>query len=261
VEEIMFPVRPKLRTILSLAVAAGLTLPVPREAHATVGGGLGGPGFSLFLYMVCAPLGGTNFSCSQAGVRVDPVGDVRHLSMTLDYDLFGANFVFNAALTGPLDVFSVGGSAPPATPGVGTQPVVPGINLFPVFPDTPGAPLPGSVLSVVDNGLVVTMDYLLAAPVNVMAETNFFVFGFDFNAPLPINTANTVVRYSTGILPGADFVVFDPVCEGSPDAPLCGSTTPAMSIRIDTIPEPSTWVLVGSGLALAAALLRRRRVA
>lgn len=251
----------KLGRVLSLALAAVAALSVPRAAQATIGGGLGGPGFSLFVYNVCSALGGTLFLCTQAGVRVDPQGDIKHISMTLDYDLFGPNFTFNPLLSGPLDVFSVGGSSPAATPGTGVQPM-------PVFlapPDTPGAPLPGSVLTVVDNGLMVSIDYLLATPINVVSETNFFVFMFDYLVPVVVNTATSTVVYSTGILPGADFVVFDPVCESGDLAfPTCGSTEPATSVRIDgvtPIPEPSTTALLATGLAatIAGAARRRRR--
>ncbi len=250
---------PGLGPVLSVVVAASVAVSVPREAQATVGGGFGGPGFSLFVYNVCSPLGGTFFVCNQAGVRVDPQGDIRHISMTLDYDFSGANFTFNAALSGPLDVFSVGGSAPPATPGVGTVP----LPIFLAPPDTPGAPLPGSVLTVVDNGLAVTLDYLLAAPITVAAETNFFVFMFDYLAPVVIDAAQSTVTYSPVVVPGADFVVFDPVCEsGDPMFPTCGSTTPATSATLNlAIPEPTTTVLLGTGLAgaLGLAAMRRRR--
>jgi hypothetical protein len=247
---------PRLAPVLSVALAAIAAFALPREARATIGGGFAGPGFSLFVYNVCSPLGGTTFLCTQAGVRVDPAGDIKHVSMTLDYDFVGPNFAFNAALSGPLDVFSVGGSAPPATPGVGVQP----LTIFPVPPDTPGAALPGSVLTVVDNGLTVTLDYLLAAPINVVAEKNFFVFMFDYLVPRVIDATRTVVTYSLGILPNADFVVFDPRCEsGDPLVPTCGSTEPSTSVTIDVIPEPSSAALVAAGaIALAGAAARRR---
>ncbi len=241
---------------LAFFVGAG-AVSAPREARATVGGGFGTGAFSLFLYNVCDPLGGTLFQCNRAGIRVDPAGDVTHVTLTLDYDFSGPNFVFNAALSGPLGPFSVGGSAPPATPGVGTQP----LPIFTALPDTPGAPLPNWALSVVDNGLAVTVDYerVSGPPVNVPTETNFFLLVFDYITPVVVDASRTVVQYSTGILPGADFVQFDPLCEGPPDAPTCGSATPAVSIRIDVVPEPAVPVLVGTGLALAAALQRRRR--
>jgi hypothetical protein len=252
--------RSNSRTLLSLTLAGSAALAAPREARAVVGGGFGLAGFSMQFYNVCSPLGGTTYSCSQAGIRVDPVGTVSHVRMTLDYDWSGPTFTFNAGLSGPLCAFSVGGSCPPANPGSGMEPFVPGINLFTTLPDVAGAPLPGSpIFSVIDNGLAVTLEYQLPAPIAVRTETNFFLFVFDYIVPKTIDISTVAVRYSTAIQPNAEFVLLDPFCDsGPPDHTPCGSTVPAVSIAFT--PEPSTVALLATGAAgLALTAARRRR--
>jgi hypothetical protein len=247
--------RPRLGTALFLVLSGG-SLSVPRDAHATIGNVPGVvAGFSMFLYNVCAPLGGTLFLCTQSAIRMDPVGTVKAVSMTLDYDFSGPTFTFNAGLSGPLCSFSVGGSCPPATPGSGTQP----LPIFPALPDVAGLPLPASIYSLVDNGLTVTLNYVLPAPIPVPAEENFFLLVFNFITPTVFDAATAAVTYSTGVLPGADFVLLSSSCDsGDPADPLCGTLVPAVSIAF--APEPSTTALLAlgvTGLALTAA--RRRR--
>jgi hypothetical protein len=239
--------------------AAGLTVSLPREARAIIGGGLGmAANSSKFLYAVCDPLGGTIYSCGRVAIRLDPEGSVRHVTSTIDYDLVGPQFRFNQALSGPLGPFAIGGSAPAATPGIGTQP----LPIFTTLPDTPGAPLAGSTLTIVDDGLFVTVDYLLAEDVIVAAETNYFLLVFDFLVPIVIDGSRSTVTYSTTRVPDADFTETYFLCEsGDPSIPLCGSTNPSVAITLNahTVPEPSSAALVATGLGGAALLLRRRR--
>jgi len=258
----MLQVRPRFGAVMLALAAGGAAVSMPREARATVGGGLGGPFFSMFLYNVCDPLGGTIFRCHHAGLRLDPSalvasGDVTQIRVVIDYDPPGPNFFFEPALSGPLGPFSVGGSAPPATPGVGTQP----LPVFTSFPDSPGAPLPGSTLTVTDAASAVTVDYRLAAPVNVATETNFFLLTFGYITPFVIDASLSTVTYFTTAEPGADFTQLSALCtSGPPLFETCGSTTPAVSVFVDlkTVPEPAPLALLGPGLALAAAGRRRR---
>ena len=252
--------RPSIGRLLSLTLAGSAALALPREARATIGGGLGLAGFSMEFYNVCNFLGGTSYSCFQAGIRMDPVGTVSHVAMTLDYDFSGPTFTFNPGLSGPLCGFSIGGSCPAANPGTGFEPFVPGVNLFLAMPDVAGAPLPGSpIYSVVDNGLAVTVNYQLPAPIPVPVETNFFLFVFDYITPIVFNTATSTVLYATSALPGSDFVLLSSFCDsGPPDHIACGSTVPMVSINF--VPEPSTTALLAAGAAgLALTAGRRRR--
>ena len=252
----MLRARPRLRTLLSLTLAGVTAVAAPREARATIGGGLGLSGFSMFLYNVCTFLGGTLYQCSRAGIRMDPTGTVSHVSMTMDYDFSGPTFTFNAGLSGPLCGFSVGGSCPGATPGAGVQP----LPLFTAMPDVAGTPLPGSpIYTVVDNGLTVTVNYQLPAPIAVPVETNFFLFVFDYITPMVFDASTAQVVYSTSVLPGADFVLLSSSClSGDLTYPTCGSTVPAVSIAF--VPEPTTAALLVAGVtALALTAARRRR--
>ncbi|AHG88979.1 PEP motif putative anchor domain protein [Gemmatirosa kalamazoonensis] len=255
--------RPRLTlgTTLLLAAAAG-GASIPRTAHAIVGGGFGVPTNSgKFLYDVCDPLGGTLYSCYRTVIRADPKGDVTHIGMTLDYDFSGPGFVFNAALSGLLGPFAVGGSEPPATPGAGVQP----LPIFTSLPDVPGTPNPGWALTVTDDGLAVTMDYrnVSGLPVRPGRETNFFVFVFDLVHPVVIDASRSTVTYSTTLVPGATFAELSFTCEsGDPSFPTCGSTVPSAAITLDlaAVPEPRSVLLVASGLlALAGVAVRRRR--
>ena len=254
----MARLRPTLGTLVLLA-AVGASLATPRAAHAVLVGGIGS-NTGKFLYGVCDPLGGSIYSCTKAVIRSDPKGDVTHIGMVLDYDFSGPGFVFDAALSGLLGPFAVGGSEPPATPGVGTVP----LPILTSLPDTPGTPNPGWTLSVTDNGLAVTVDYrnVSGAPVVLTHDTNWFVFVFDFIHPVVIDASTSTVTYSPTIVPGATFAELSFVCETStPAYPTCGSSSPSASITLNLapVPEPSGAALLASGLVVGAALLRRRR--
>jgi hypothetical protein len=248
--------RSRVATAALLLIAAGGTVSVPREAHAVKGGVFSQllP-LSKWAYNICDFFEGTFWKCLKTAIRVDPVGDVTSVGLTLQYD--PSRYRFNAAESGPLGVFSVGGSAPPATPGTGTQP----LPIFSSRQETPGAPLPGSTLSMTDLGNAVAVDYDLASPLNVASETNFLVLVFDYVQPVLINAAQSTVTYSA-LTPGADFTESATVCTtGDPLFPTCGSDTPAMgvTIHLSGVPEPSALALFGSGLLVAAVVGRRRR--
>jgi hypothetical protein len=246
--------RPRLVSAALFVGVAGATLAAPREARA-IGGSPAPLALSKFGYNVCRFLGFGFWTCLKFAIRVDPVGDVSSVSTTLQYNT--SRFSFNASESGPLGVFSVGGSAPPATPGVGTQP----LPIFSSLQDTPGAPLPGSTLAVNDVGGVVSVNYTLASPINVPTETNFFLLVFDYVRPVTIDASRSTVTYSA-LTPGADFTETSLVCSsGDPLVPTCGSETPAMGITVNltSVPEPSTLTLLASGLALAGGAVYRRR--
>lgn len=255
----MSTMRPALGWLMIAAATGGSMVSTAGEAHAMVGGGLGlAANTSKFLYGVCDPMSGPIWTCNKVALRLDPQGDVTHVTVTLDYDLFGPQFVFSPSESGPLGIFSVGGSAPPVTPGSGTQP----FPIFPALQDTPGAALPGSTLSVVDDGLAVTVDYRFASPLSVPVETNFFVLVFDFITPVTIDASLSTVTYSMLVPFGADFTETAFSCEsGDPAHPTCGSTVPSVSVTLNLaqVPEPSTGLLLGGGLALAAGVFARRR--
>jgi hypothetical protein len=169
--------------------------------------------------------------------------------------------VFNAALSGVIGPFSVGGSNAPPEPQVGTQP----LPVFTTLQDTRGAPLPGWALSVTNNGVAVTVDYHLVsgAPVHLTheASADWFVFVFDYIHPVIIDASHSTVTYSPTITSGATFAETSFTCEsGDPLHPTCGSLKPSASITVDLapVPEPSTAALLVSGLAVAAVALRRR---
>src|SRR5688500_1646197 len=106
--------RPKLGTVLMLLAAGTVAVATPRDARAVIGGA---PGlimhFSKHVYNVCSNVAGDVYVCTHVVMRVDPPS-VQHVVMTQDYDFSGPGLDFVQAMSGPLGVFSVGGSAPPA---------------------------------------------------------------------------------------------------------------------------------------------------
>ena len=256
--------RPGLGTALLVLVACVAVAATPRAARAVIGGAPGlSMHFSKHLYNLCTPNGGDVYTCTHVLLRVDPPS-VQHVVMTQDYDFSGPGLDFVQAMSGPLGVFSVGGSAPPATPRVGLNPwEIAGVDPDVLVPDTPGAPLPGSILTYLDNGIAVTVDYQLAAPIDpVPVETNFFLLAFEYEVPLVIAKSLSTVDYGNGPNPNADIVELFALCEsGDPANPDCGSLHPIEWIELHPflVPEPSVAALLGAGLVVAAAWRWRRR--
>jgi len=239
---------------LSVIIIAGALLqPTAAEAAGIIETGpFAGLG-SLGAFLLCISLAGggggagdgSGGSCRTIALMVDPpASGVTSLAMTLQYD--SNKFVFNPQNSGFLCAFSSNGDCPPVSASPGTFPV----SLLPTSGFNPGQPLPGSSMTLSDNGSSVTLDYRLVSPTNISQDTNFFLFSFDFKQPQIINITHSIVTYSASS-PGLDFTQTSFVCHTDviPD-PGCGSAhgITGVTLNLTPIPEAPTWLMLGVGM-------------
>jgi PEP-CTERM motif len=202
----------------------------------------------------CRAKGYYEWYCQSIGNLVDPSGtDVTSVTMSMAYN--PSLLTFDQAESGPLGMFSMGGSAPPANAGFGTQPVM----LQPSTGFSPGSPLPGSTLTYTQSSGLVSIDYQFASPITVTGDTNFFYFAFDFVNPVTINLSASTVSYAAEG-PGTALSVTSFACTTTNLANICGSNTPSTGVSFNLVPapEPGTLSLVLVALGGLGALRTRR---
>jgi PEP-CTERM motif len=167
-------------------------------------------------------------------VIIDPPS-FSNFDITLDYN----PALFDFVGSGTLCDFGVGGDCPAVDTTQGTISPIPMVSSL-----TLGSKLPGSTLSVTDNGTSVALDYDLtgvATPPVAGADENFFGLVFEPKVPLE----NTVTIQST---PGAYDLSFASVSCTLSSGGSCMTDAPTYGFSF-TVPEPSTWamMLIGFG--------------
>lgn len=195
-------------------------------------------------------------TCDTLSAIWDPPADgVTAFDMALRYDPLV--YAFAPAFSGPMGIFSVGGDAPPPQPGVGTQP----IELLPGSGFAAGAALPGSTLTYVDVGGVLTVHYELASAVSSNVDVNFFRTDFRFLTPIVIDLNLSTMTYETALGAGSDFSLVGFSCVSENPTFGCGSDTPStgLTTHYALVPEPSSLALAFVGLVFMAVRQRRSR--
>jgi hypothetical protein len=239
----------QLLSIISLVV---LALIIPRPSMAL--SGRKDKGTSDDYFWSCFHLLHDSFECNFLATVYDPIAiGVTDLTMTIAYD--PTKYIFDAAGSGPLGAFSVGGDAPPPTPGIGVEP----LQLLPATGYEPGDPLPGSTLTYTEAPGSVTVHYTLASPVTVDSEVNFLRLQFDLVTPMIIDFAESRAIYYPSS-PGLDFTQTAFSCKTEDGTNQCGSDNPAVgtTFHLVGVPEPATWAMLVSGFGLVGAALRSR---
>lgn len=264
----VLPKLPRARTLLLLAGLGGWGPLTPRPAHAVVGGQYSSLA-SMAAYWACRAAGGSRRVCLGVKIVADPIvtsqspSGVTGFALSVAFDR--SRYSFNPLGSGPLCQFAQGGDCPPISSPVGTQPIVE----EPPGGLTPGAPLPGSSLSMSDVGGQVNVIYSLASPIPSDEHSNFFLLAFDLVAEAAVDAATATVTYGapggTSVAAGADFSQTNFFCTTEPSGGSCSSPTPVSTITTSgftSTPEPSGVVLLVTGLAaLAGAESLRRRCA
>jgi hypothetical protein len=223
--------------------------PPPFEALAT-----------LAALVACAEVDGQD--CDLAGLLADPVGNgITGFSIGIQYN--SLLFSFDPSKSGFLCQFSSSADCPVAVALVGQQP----LSLLPPAGFTPGPPLFGSTVSLIDTGSEVDLNYAPGEPVSADVDTNVFLFAFDFKFPTRINEEASTVTYLPSS-PGVDFTQSSFACSttltpigGCGSSPGTGTTGITFDL-VPEVPEPSTWclTLTGALMAFACHRLRPRRM-
>ena len=206
-------------------------------------------------YAQCRAAGDNPAFCGAVALIVDPpAAGLTSFDISIRYD--PTLYAFDPTLSGPLGVVSMGGDAPPTSPGIGTVP----LQLLPATGYGAGAPLPGSTLTYTNSGGVLTVDYQLASPVTATGDINIFRLNFSLIHPVPIDLAASTVSYAAAG-PGRDFSTLSASCTTSDGLDQCGSTNPASGVTFNlvVVPEPAAWTLLIMGLGWVGAAARRRR--
>ena len=226
--------------VITLSIAAASTVSTAKAAGGLFAGGIGGVvAFSGTAYINCK-LFTTSNNCGKIALVFDPPAPgITQLSAEIAFNT--SEFTFNPIESGFLCQFSQNGDCPPPGGPPGTFPLA-------QLPDSgfnPGQPLPGSSFSLDEAEGTVFLNYVLASPVTVETDTNFFLFTFDFNNPPLIDLDQSTVTYSATD-PGLDFTHFSSSCQLTALDQPCGSNNPIKGITLNlaVVPEPSTWVLL-----------------
>jgi hypothetical protein len=122
----------------------------------------------------------------------------------------------------------------------------------------PGAALPGSTVRLVDDNIngIVSLHYVLAAPITTTGEQNFFSFSFDAVQESSSASLLTFLDDENGQY---DFSQSGARCiTTTVSGPgHCVSETPIVGVNFTRVPAPGTLAL--AGLALPALARRRMR--
>jgi hypothetical protein len=239
-----------------LSLLASIVVPTtmvfaPQEAFAVAPGAP--PGASLAAYYICRAAGGGILACTAVQIAADPTGvGVTGLDISLSYD--PSVYTFDPGASGPLGIFSSGGGALAAAPGVGTEP----LQVAPATGLEPGAPL-GTVTLTQGPGSI-AVEYDLSSPITLSSDENFFVFTFDLNTPIRIDPSTSTTTYlASG--PGADFTQTSFSCS-TMGGTGCGSTTPSSGItsNLTIVPELPVWAMLLLGFVAIGFAGQRRAI-
>jgi hypothetical protein len=160
-------------------------------------------------------------------------------------------FYFNPALFTPvadtagfLCGYTASGNCPVVAPGGGIEHV--GATGDPAVP----GPATGTQ-SITIGSDTVSVDATFSPAVS--GDGLFFTMDFTTN----LSPTSTLIEYSTGMIPGADYYVVSYSCTTVDMTNLCGSADYTESFKV--IPEPSTWITIVIGFAgLGIAAIQRR---
>jgi hypothetical protein len=177
-------------------------------------------------------------------IVVDPDG-IQTIDLVLDYD--PSLFTFVPGESGFLCDFSNGGDCPSILGQSGTV-------TMPQQTFTPGAERSGTTYTLTDSGTSVHLDYDMSAN-PAPAGTDRNLFAFTFQSLYPISDMATI-EGSPGTY---DITIASSTCTAldSGDPVACGSNNPSYGVSFEVVPEPSSALLVGAGLAGWA--VRRKR--
>ena len=169
-------------------------------------------------------------------IVVDPDG-IQTIDLILDYD--PSLFTFVASESGFLCDFSNGGDCPSVLGQSGTV-------TMPQQTFTPGPERAGTSYSLMDSGTSVHLNYDLSAnPAPTGTDRN--LFAFTFQSLYPISDMATV-QGSPGTY---DISIASVTCTAldSGEPANCGSNNPSYGVSFEVVPEPSSMLLLGAGLA------------
>jgi PEP-CTERM motif len=212
--------------------------------------------YSVKAYSKCIAEGKPREHCAKLGKLIDPptVG-LTSLSFSYEYDPTLWTFLPNES--GLLCELSLGGGCPSPEAQIGTFPLT-------ELPDTatPGAPLPGASLSVVNDAAagIVTISYVLGSPIlsdaTETSDRNIFLLMFE--AAVPFDAGSLLVTYFDQ--PGNyQFTQLSASCTTTHPEWTCGSDTPVTGLSISTVPEPATSGMIVVGLGLVGWHMRKVR--
>jgi hypothetical protein len=151
--------------VLILLTILGIFLAPARPAQAAVIKSSPQPA-SEFATHVCGLIGGAKGQslCLKYGISAwfDPSGsDISSIQLQFDYN--PAQWVFDAAESGPICALASGGACPGLDAAIGTFPIAEATP-------SPGSPLSGSTLTMTAAGGVVTVDYTLPSPMDLSVD-------------------------------------------------------------------------------------------